>query len=82
VKSKQHYRLLSHHVVALTDDDITVPFLPLASDCLHKMKELVQKLETSLGPDTGDLEMRVGLHSGKYAASIVPYCMVSFPTLR
>lgn len=33
-----------------------------ASECLEKMKQLVRQLETSLGPETGDLSMRIGLH--------------------
>lgn len=34
-------------------------------DCLHKMRDVVEALELSLGPGTGDLSIRVGLHSGK-----------------
>lgn len=33
-----------------------------ANDCLRKMTILVKKLEVSLGPDTADLSMRIGLH--------------------
>lgn len=33
-------------------------------DCLVKMNKLTKKLESRLGPDTGDLKLRVGLHSG------------------
>ena len=36
-----------------------------ARDCLHLMGDLTRKLEVSLGPDTTDLELRVGLHSGQ-----------------
>ena len=42
-----------------------------ASDCLTKMKELVQSLETSLGPDTADLSLRIGLHSGPVTAGVL-----------
>ena len=35
-----------------------------AVDCLVKMKQITRKLEVTLGPDTGDLSMRFGLHSG------------------
>jgi len=38
-------------------------------DCLAAMNDLTNKLETSLGPDTGDLSMRVGLHSGPVTVS-------------
>lgn len=33
-----------------------------ASECLVKFKELTSQLESTLGPDTGDLGLRIGLH--------------------
>ena len=33
-----------------------------ARDCMFKMHEVTRNLEVSLGPDTGDLSMRFGLH--------------------
>lgn len=36
-----------------------------ARDIVRKMREVVKKLETKLGPDTGDLALRVGLNSGR-----------------
>jgi len=33
-----------------------------ATQCLHKFKDLTRRLETSLGPDTGDLCIRFGIH--------------------
>ena len=35
-----------------------------ARECLTKVSDLVRKLETTLGPDTGELSMRFGLNSG------------------
>ena len=35
-----------------------------ARDCRIKFKEVTQRLELSLGPDTFDLAMRFGIHSG------------------
>ena len=35
-----------------------------ARDCSNRMNELTRKLELVLGPGTGDLAIRVGLHSG------------------
>ena len=35
-----------------------------ARDCLYRFGILVQQLEIELGPGTGDLGLRVGLHSG------------------
>jgi class 3 adenylate cyclase len=42
-----------------------------ANDILLKMKELVQGLETTLGPDTADLQLRIGLHSGPVTAGVL-----------
>ena len=32
--------------------------------CLKAMRQITRKLEVCLGPDTGDLKARVGIHSG------------------
>ena len=45
-----------------------------ARDCMEKMDHLVHKLEAKLGPDTGDLSMRFGLHSGEFRLC-VPACI-------
>lgn len=37
-----------------------------AWDCLLKFEELTRELETKLGPDTTELGIRFGMHSGKY----------------
>eukprot|EP00980_Cylindrotheca_fusiformis_P001367 scaffold343_cov94-Cylindrotheca_fusiformis.AAC.3 len=42
-----------------------------ASDCLKKMKEVTLKLEVSLGPDTGDLDLRTGINSGQVTAGVL-----------
>ncbi|CAJ1967128.1 unnamed protein product [Cylindrotheca closterium] len=42
-----------------------------ARDCLKKMKELVVMLEVTLGPDTADLELRIGIHSGQVTAGVL-----------
>mmetsp|Transcript_15845 Transcript_15845/g.36375 ORF Transcript_15845/g.36375 Transcript_15845/m.36375 type:complete len:270 (+) Transcript_15845:728-1537(+) len=42
-----------------------------ARDCVSKMKELTRKLEITLGPDTGDLSIRCGLHSGQVTAGVL-----------
>lgn len=42
-----------------------------ARDCMSKMNDLTKVLEVSLGPDTGDLGMRVGLHSGPVTAGVL-----------
>lgn len=44
--------------------DHAVVMCRFARDCMDKLKPLLKKLEVVLGPDTGDLSMRFGLHSG------------------
>lgn len=43
-------------------EDHAVSVARFARDCLKKMKEITLKLEVTLGPDTADLELRVGIH--------------------
>jgi class 3 adenylate cyclase len=38
---------------------------------IAKMNELVKKLEVTLGPDTGDLAIRFGIHSDPVSASVL-----------
>ncbi|CAJ1963436.1 unnamed protein product [Cylindrotheca closterium] len=42
-----------------------------ARDCMKKMQETVLKLEVTLGPDTADLDLRVGIHSGQVTAGVL-----------
>ena len=42
-----------------------------ARDCLAQANSLTKKLEVTLGPDTGDLCMRIGLHSGPVTAGVL-----------
>jgi 3'5'-cyclic nucleotide phosphodiesterase/Adenylate and Guanylate cyclase catalytic domain len=42
-----------------------------AKDCMFKLHEVVRGLEVSLGPDTGDLSMRIGMHSGPVTAGVL-----------
>lgn len=42
-----------------------------AKDCMKKMNELTKQLTTILGPDTADLSMRIGLHSGPVTAGVL-----------
>jgi len=42
-----------------------------ARDCLAAFNSVTTKLEVTLGPDTGDLAMRVGLHSGAVTAGVL-----------
>jgi class 3 adenylate cyclase len=42
-----------------------------ASECLIKLGTITKELEVTLGPETGDLSMRVGLHSGPVTAGVL-----------
>lgn len=42
-----------------------------ARDCLRKFKLLIEKLEVLLGPETSDLAIRFGLHSGPVTAGVL-----------
>lgn len=42
-----------------------------AQECVLRFEELVGMLETTLGPDTGDLGIRVGMHSGPVTAGVL-----------
>lgn len=42
-----------------------------ARDCMSKLQILTKRLEVSLGPDTADLSMRIGLHSGPVTAGVL-----------
>eukprot|EP00977_Amphora_coffeiformis_P006884 scaffold1506_cov179-Amphora_coffeaeformis.AAC.21 len=42
-----------------------------AADCLLKMNDLVKELERTLGPDTAELCLRMGLHSGPVTAGVL-----------
>ena len=51
--------------------DHAVVMARFARDCVMKMNNLTKQLELSLGPDTGDLCIRVGLHSGPVIAGVL-----------
>ncbi|CAB9511970.1 Receptor-type guanylate cyclase gcy [Seminavis robusta] len=42
-----------------------------AHECQTKMDELTTQMEETLGPDTGDLSMRIGIHSGPVTAGVL-----------
>ena len=56
--------------------DHAVVMARFARDCMSSMREAVKKLEVELGPDTADLSMRIGLHSGPVTAGYVFVCCV------
>jgi class 3 adenylate cyclase len=44
--------------------DHAVTMVRFARECMRRTRELVKKLEVTLGPDTSQLCMRMGIHSG------------------
>jgi len=51
--------------------DHAVVMTRFARDCLYRFVELMKDLEVTLGPDTTDLGMRFGLHSGPVTAGVL-----------
>ena len=53
------------------DKDHAIHMCRFARECLTRFNELASHLEVTLGPDTADLAMRVGLHSGPVTAGVL-----------
>lgn len=51
--------------------DHAIVMVKFAYECLVLMHDLTRKLESSLGPGTADLAIRVGLHSGPVIAGVL-----------
>jgi len=51
--------------------DHAVVMVKFARDCRHHFNDLCSILESSLGPETGDLKLRIGLHSGPVTAGVL-----------
>jgi class 3 adenylate cyclase len=52
-------------------DDHAVRMARFSRECVHRMHNLVKNLAVSLGPDTEDLCLRVGMHSGPVTAGVL-----------
>ena len=52
--------VLTLRLLALANE--TVVAAKFARDCMKKMQEAVLKLEVTLGPDTAELDLRIGIH--------------------
>jgi hypothetical protein len=52
-------------------EDHAVTITLFATDCLRAMPLLMSQLETTLAPDTGDLSLRVGIHSGAVTSGVL-----------
>jgi class 3 adenylate cyclase len=51
--------------------DHAIIMAKFAADILKKLEEVTRMLEVELGPDTGDLRMRIGIHSGPVTAGVL-----------
>ncbi|KAG7370377.1 adenylate/guanylate cyclase [Nitzschia inconspicua] len=51
--------------------DHAVHMAKFAIACQAKMKQVVQHLEVWLGPETGELSIRIGIHSGAVTAGVL-----------
>jgi class 3 adenylate cyclase len=51
--------------------DHAVVMVRFAALCIRRMDSLVKELEIVLGPSTGDLQVRIGLHSGPVTAGVL-----------
>jgi hypothetical protein len=65
---------LGRHVTLTYSFDVIYSALIMcrfARDCMMKTWEVTKKLEETLGPDTGDLTMRIGCHSGPVTGGVL-----------
>ena len=51
--------------------DHAVRMVKFARECWTKMYEMTKKLERTLGPDTAELHLRIGIHSGPCIAGVL-----------
>lgn len=51
--------------------DHAIAMARFARDCIVHMRVMTKQLEITLGPDTGDLHIRIGMHSGPVTAGVL-----------
>jgi class 3 adenylate cyclase len=51
--------------------DHAVAMARFAQECMLRIQTLTRKLEVTFGPDTGELSMRMGMHSGPVTAGVL-----------
>ena len=52
-------------------EDHAVIMVKFARDCMYKFNQVKHELADSLGEDTSELEMRIGLHSGPTTGGVL-----------
>ena len=53
-----------------------------AKECITSLQRMTKELEVSLGPDTAELCMRIGLHSGPGMLLVAHVCNSCVPELK
>ena len=51
--------------------DHFVVMTKFASECVKEMDKITKRLDSELGPDTSELKLRAGLHSGPVVAGVL-----------
>ena len=52
-------------------DDHAVVLVKFGRRCLYQLQFVVAELERMLGPETNELAMRIGIHSGPVTAGVL-----------
>jgi class 3 adenylate cyclase len=52
-------------------EDHAIIMAKFATDCISKMGQLTAELAEALGPDTSELALRIGLHSGSVTGGVL-----------
>lgn len=67
------FHLLSPQVTGLPEpqENHAVIMAKFARDCVEALTEIVHSMVESLGPETADLALRVGLHSGPVTGGVL-----------
>lgn len=69
--SKNNCAHLFSFLTTEPQEDHALIMVRFAQACMYKSYELTKRLEITLGPDTGELSMRFGLHSGPVIAGVL-----------
>lgn len=67
--------------IPVYQNDHAVRIVKFAHSCLLHMHELTHDLETTLGPSTSSLSIRIGIHSGPVIAGVLRGGEITLPTL-
>ena len=57
--------------IPMPQENHVVLMVRFARTCVLRVSELTKRLESQLGPGTGELSMRFGIHSGPVTAGVL-----------